>query len=98
MTWLGPCRKVSPGGGALTWQSGLLAATAIKVLAGHLLEQPVQSLERERRCKKAARYLSGANLESLGQAARRSRVTSHPRPPATGTPHAVSAFRRSQHQ
>lgn len=38
------------------------------------------------------------NLESLGQAARRPRVTSHPHQPVSGTPHAVSAFRRSQHQ
>lgn len=26
-TWLGPCRKGSPGGGALTWQSGVAGSS-----------------------------------------------------------------------
>lgn len=74
MTWLGRCRKGSPGGGALTWQSGCyfyqVGAKTIKVLAGHL---PPQSAV----LKKGGSPFVRGNLESLGQAARRPRVTSH---------------------
>lgn len=83
MTWLGPCRKGSPGGGALTWQSGCylyqVGATTIKVLAGHL---PLQSAVLK---KHRSPFVRG-NLESRGQAARRPRVTSHRARPSLACP------------